>query len=184
MIYDCPELSTLSADPPWQLGDSLPGPGRGAAKHYSTLSMFELQRFPLPPLKPDSLLFLWVVESMQEEGLRLARAWGFTPKTSGIWLKKTKTGKRHFGMGRYLRAEHERFIVAARGQAKNLILDKSVRSVFEGEAGEHSAKPKEFYELVERLMPGPHGELFARARREGWYNYGNEVEGRKGKTDG
>lgn len=139
--------------------------------------MFDLQRFPLPPLLADAILLLWVVESMQEEGLRLTRAWGFTPKTSGVWVKKTVTGKRHFGMGRTLRAEHERFIVAHRGRPE--ILSKSVRSVFEAPVGEHSAKPDAFYELAERLSPGPYAELFARRQRKGWFCYGDEVNGRK-----
>ncbi len=145
--------------------------------------MFDLQRFPLPPLAPDALLFLWRVSSMPEEGLRIVRAWGFVPKSELVWLKKTKTGKRHFGMGRYVRAEHETCIIAARGKAKDLILSKSVRSVFEGAVGEHSAKPEEFYKIVEQLMPGPHGELFSRARREGWFCFGDEVDGRKEKPD-
>ena len=180
-----PSLRVLSADPPWQLGDALPGPGRGAAKHYKTLSMFELQRFPLPPLEADSLLGLWVVESMQEEGLRLVRAWGYVPKTSGIWVKKTATGKRHFGMGRYLRAEHERFIIGARGKARDLILDKSIRSVFEAPIGEHSEKPEHYYrEILEKLMPGPYGELFARRPREGWFCAGDQLpEERKDDAD-
>lgn len=177
--YDPTPAGVLVADCPWPFGDSLPGPGRGAASHYSTLSMFDLQRFTLPPLLPDSLLFLWVVESMQEEGLRVCRAWGFTPKTSGVWIKKTPNGKRHFGMGRTLRAEHERFIVASRGRPE--ILSKSVRSVFEAAVGEHSAKPEEFYALVERLSAGPYAELFARRHRRGWFCYGDEVDGRKGE---
>ena len=182
--YDCPPLRVLSADPAWQLGDSLPGPGRGAAKHYQTLSMFELQRFPLPPMLDDSLLFMWRVAAMQEEALRLVRAWGFVPKSEIVWVKKTKTGKRHFGMGRYVRAEHESCIVAARGKARDLITDKGIRSTFEAPVGEHSAKPEVFYrEIVEKLIPGPYGELFARARREGWWCYGNEVDGRKAKED-
>ncbi len=176
MIYQPEPARVICADPPWPFGDSLPGPGRGAEKHYTTLSMFDLQRFPLPPLLPDSLLFLWVVESMQEEGLRVCRAWGFTPKTSGVWVKKTATGKRHFGMGRTLRAEHERFIVGSRGRPE--ILDKSVRSVFEAPVGEHSAKPDAFHELVEKLSAGPYVELFARQRRANWFCYGNEVDGR------
>ena len=43
--------------------------------------------------------------------------------------------------------------------------------------GRHSAKPEEFFVLVERVSPGPYLEMFARERRPGWDAFGNEVEG-------
>jgi N6-adenosine-specific RNA methylase IME4 len=78
-------------------------------------------------------------------------------------------------MGRYTRAEHERCIVAARGNVLNEIADHGVRSVFEAEVGEHSEKPDAFYALVEQLIGGPYAELFARRQRAGWLCYGDEM---------
>ena len=40
---------------------------------------------------------------------------------------------------------------------------------------EHSRKPDEFYERVERLYSGPFLNLFARSERPGWAAWGNEV---------
>ncbi len=199
MIYDCPPLDILEADPPWQLGDALPGNGRGAAKHYRTLSMLQLQRFELPPMKPDSLLFLWRVSAMQEEALRLVRAWKHVPKSEIVWLKYAANGNQHMGMGRYVRLAHEVCIVAARGKGRDLIRDHGVRSVlfdrhlylryenpphaaaesgisFEAAIGEHSEKPQAFYDLVDKLCPlGVRGSLFARKHRPGWYSFGDEL---------
>ena len=169
-------FSVLLADPPWQFGDKLPGPGRGAEKHYGTLSLAQLRVFPLPPLRFPCLLFLWRVAAMPEEALSVCRAWGFAPKSEIVWVKKTPTGKRHFGMGRYVRAEHETCLIGARGPAHRLIGDRSIRSTFEAATGEHSQKPDEFYDLIERLAPGlPRVELFARRPRAGWSQYGNEL---------
>ena len=91
----------------------------------------------------------------------------------------------HFGMGRILRAAHETCLVAARGKYRDLVLDRSIRSVLiapvvsDSDGGVlHSAKPDEFYELVERGFDGPHAELFARRRRRGWTQWGRELEGR------
>ena len=42
--------------------------------------------------------------------------------------------------------------------------------------GRHSAKPACVYADIERMSPGPRLEMFARARREGWAAWGNEVE--------
>src|SRR6266545_430568 len=40
---------------------------------------------------------------------------------------------------------------------------------------EHSRKPDEIYELIERCSPGPYLELFARYIRSGWVQWGNEI---------
>lgn len=167
--------SVLVADPPWRFDDRLPGPGRGAEKHYPTLSVDELCAFPLPPLHADCYLFLWRVSALVEEAYRVCRAWGFAPKTELVWLKRTRLGKRWFGMGHHLRAEHETAIVAVRGRPK--VLRRDLRSTFEAEAERvHSRKPDAFFALVESLCVGPYVEMFARQRRAGWQQYGNELE--------
>lgn len=80
-------IETLVADPPWRFADNLPGDGRGSAKHYGTLTVPEIMRFPLPELAKDARLFLWRVASQQEEALDVMRAWGFTPKAEIVWVK-------------------------------------------------------------------------------------------------
>lgn len=201
----CPALSLLVADPPWELGDKLPGGGRGAAKHYKTLSMFQLQRFPLPPMADDSLLFMWRVSAMQEEALRLVRAWKHVPKSEIVWVKMARNGNPHMGMGRYVRLAHELCIIAARGKGRELVRDHALRSVlFDGEGvdwlqgtdvggglsfdavvGEHSEKPQAFYDLIDQLCPdGERGDLFARKRRPGWHGFGDELSEGKESDDG
>ena len=39
----------------------------------------------------------------------------------------------------------------------------------------HSAKPGEFYDLVETVSPGPRLELFARRARPGWDAWGDQA---------
>ena len=51
--------------------------------------------------------------------------------------------------------------------------DRESEKVFKRE---HSRKPDELYEIVEACSPGPYLELFARGRREGWDQWGNEVD--------
>lgn len=165
----------LVADPPWPYSDKLPGNGRGAAKHYSVMSIRDIEYFDLPPMAADSLLFLWRVAAMPGEALRVCRAWGFEPKSEIVWVKLTSAGKPHFGMGRYVRAQHETCIIATRGKGNSRIRNHAVRSVFEAPVGRHSAKPERFYEIVEELAAGPYVELFARQRREGWTCEGNEL---------
>jgi N6-adenosine-specific RNA methylase IME4 len=173
--------SVLVADPPWKFGDSLPGPGRGASKHYPCMDVWSICNFALPEMAEDAYLFLWRVSSMVLEAYTVCSFWGFTPKTELVWRKMTKTGKQHFGMGWHLRAAHESCIVAVRGNPRPLV--RNVRSVFDAPVGRHSAKPDEFYDIVEMLSPGPYVELFARRHRPGWQCHGNELEDTNVKRD-
>jgi N6-adenosine-specific RNA methylase IME4 len=42
--------------------------------------------------------------------------------------------------------------------------------------GEHSRKPAAVYDLIARCSPGPYLELFARARMDGWTQWGDELD--------
>lgn len=175
---------TLLADPPWKFGDSLPGDTRGATKNYRTMTVDQIEVMLLPDIADDALLFLWRVSAMQEEALRVIRAWGFEPKSEIVWVKTTgafevvepgqfPVATLKFGMGRYVRASHEVCLIARRGKAK--VLNRATRSVFFAPVGSHSEKPACFYDIVESLSEGPRCELFARERREGWASLGNEL---------
>ena len=164
----------LVADPPWSFDDKLPGPGRGAEKHYSVLTLEGIKAFTLPEMNDDSYLFLWRVASQVEEAYQVVRAWGFTPKTEIVWNKLTVNGKPWFGMGRHTRAAHESCILAVRGKPKPKV--RNIRSTFEAVAApKHSQKPEGFYDLVERLCEGPYCEIFARRHRPGWDCFGDEL---------
>ncbi|MDO9071561.1 MAG: MT-A70 family methyltransferase, partial [Deltaproteobacteria bacterium] len=41
---------------------------------------------------------------------------------------------------------------------------------------EHSRKPDELYPIIEKCSSGPYLELFARHKRRGWKQWGNEIE--------
>lgn len=165
-------FKAIVADPPWTFRDKLGK--RGTESRYRCMLMQDLVEFPIPEMNRDSYLFLWRVAALPQAALDLAIAWGFAPKTELVWVKETKTGKLHFGMGHHLRASHEVCLVATRGRPKPL--SRSVRSVFRAPVGEHSRKPDEFYEIVERFCSGPYVELFARRRRPGWACYGDELD--------
>jgi N6-adenosine-specific RNA methylase IME4 len=166
--------AVLVADPPWMLNDQLPGNGRGATKHYPCLTLAQILGFALPALGGNAVLFLWRLASMPSEALAVARAWDFEPKTELVWIKLTKHRKRHFGMGHYLRAEHETCLIATRGKATPARHD--IRSTFRAPTGVHSEKPARFYQIVEALYPtAVRYELFARRARPGWWQFGDQL---------
>lgn len=173
-------FALIVADPPWEFGDSLPGPKRGASSHYPCMGIDDICAFPLPPIADDAWLLVWRVASMVPEAYRVCEAWGFEAKAEIVWVK---TGVKNIpgqpahgrmGMGRSVRNAHEVAIVAKRGRPTRLNAD--VPSVFHAPRGRHSAKPDLFFELAERLGPGPRLELFARRRRAGWTCMGNEIQ--------
>lgn len=170
----------LIADCPWKFGDQLPGKKRGAEKHYKCMTVSEIMRMPLPPIHESAVLFLWRVSSMVEEAYQVIRAWDFVPKSEIVWNKTSKDGEKDsIGMGRIVRGSHETCIVAARGKYMEPT-SKSERTSFRAPRGEHSEKPEEFYRIVERLYPlelwpESHVEMFARRRRNGWIQFGDEL---------
>lgn len=136
--------------------------------------------------------------SFSEIAHQVERAWGFDHMTEIVWEKQSVCSKcggggerfnptrpceqckgagrnRWFGMGRITRAAHEVCLIATRGRPK--VLDRSVRSLFSAVVpnGRHSAKPPEFYALVERLFAGPYCELFAVDPRPGWHQEGFQL---------
>lgn len=175
-------FTVMAADPPWKHGDQLPGPGRGASKHYlgGVMSTEDIMRFPVPRLADDAWLFLWRLHTHQQEALDVAQAWGFgDPCGELVWVK-TKldgTGLR-IGMGRSVRLAHEVCLIFKRGRP--VVASHSVPSVIFAPRTAHSRKPDEFFRAVQELVgPGQRKvELFARRERRGWKCLGDEVPGK------
>lgn len=166
-------FACVVADPPWSFGDKLPSASRGAEKNYGVMSVDDICSLTLPLIADDAYLFLWRVSSQVEEAYRVARAWGFVPKSEIVWQKQTASGLPWFGMGRHVRASHETCIVAVRGKPTRL--NASTRSTFAAKVGRHSEKPDEFFAMIEALCPGPRLELFGRKDRPGWTVIGDQA---------
>ena len=176
-------FNVIVADPPWQTSDKNTNGKRGASFKYPTMPLPDICNMQLPPIADDAWLFLWRIACMPREALDVVSAWGFKPKTELVWQKLTKNGKHAFALGHYTRASHETCILAVRGRVKPA--SKSIRSTFSARAFEHSAKPDEFFDIVERLT-GPDMsrlELFSRRNRPGWTCLGNEA-GKRGTVGG
>lgn len=177
LIDDGRNFGVIYADPAWAFlsrGDN--GDGRSASAHYTTTRLDEMKAFPVAQLAaPDCVLFMWVVDWCLQDALDLIRAWGFELKTTAFtWVKSTSTGDAEFmGQGYWTRANPEMCLLATRGHPKRLNAD--VRQLMTAPVMEHSRKPDETYERIERLVAGPYLELFARRPREHWVSWGNEL---------
>lgn len=180
LISEVPPLryGLIMADPPWHFSNwSVAGEKKNATAQYGCMDLSAIKGMPISTLAArDCILWLWATNPMLPHALDVIDAWGFQFKTAGHWVKKTKTGKTAFGTGYCLRSAGEPFLIATIGAPK--FHSKSVRSVIEAEAREHSRKPEAAYTAAEALA-GPHVwrlDLFSRQERPGWDAFGNETD--------
>ena len=177
LIADGYKASTILADPPWLFKTrSAAGEGRSANLHYKTEGLEEIMALPVAELAaPDSMLLMWMVDWCPQDALDLIEAWGFEHKTTAFtWAKENRSGAGWFmGQGYWTRANPEDCWLATRGHPKRLNAD--VRQLITAPVAEHSRKPDEIYERIERLVAGPYLELYARRERRGWMTWGNEL---------
>jgi N6-adenosine-specific RNA methylase IME4 len=167
----------IYADPPWTFATySAKGKGRSPEAYYDCLSLTDLKKLPVAEwAAEDAVLLLWATDPLLERAFEVIRAWGFTYKTVGFyWVKQNRSGAGFFtGLGFWTRANPEPCLLATRGNPKRKAAD--VAKLVVSPRREHSRKPDEIYERIERLCEGPYLELFARTRRPGWDAWGAEV---------
>jgi len=166
----------IMADPPWKFSNwSEKGEAKNAAAQYQCMELADIKSLPVGMLaRKDCLLWLWATNPMLPQALEVIKAWGFTYKTAGTWLKQTPTGKPAFGTGYILRSSTEPFLIATMGAPTTA---RNVRSVVHGPVREHSRKPEEGYRAAEALIPNAlhRADLFSRQSRPGWDAWGNET---------
>ena len=167
----------IYADPPWKyIGMNQADEYGPAERHYDCLTDEELVAY-----KPDgkrtvkemadynSVLFLWVTSPLLERCFPIMRAWGFAYKSSFVW------DKIEHNMGHYNSVRHEFLLIATKGSCTPDI-KKLHNSVVSIKRTEHSRKPKEFRDLIEKMYD--HGrklQLFSRKVVPGWDMVGNEI---------
>ncbi len=178
------KYGVILADPPFSFRCySKKGEGRAPQAHYDCMSIEELKCLPVSHLAAENCaLFLWVPVPFLQRGFELIDAWGFTYSTVGyFWAKIKKTvdpaclsvADFPMGTGYWTRANVEICLLAKKGRPTRLA--KDVRELIIAPRREHSRKPDEVYDRIERLVDGPYIELFARQRWPGWDAWGNEV---------
>lgn len=170
--------STILADPPWQFQNRT---GKMAPEHkrllrYPTMELKEIIELPVSRLAAArSHLYLWVPNALLKEGLRVMESWGFTYKSNLVWYKIRKDGGPDGrGVGFYFRNVTEVVLFGVKGSMRTLKRGRTQVNILSTRKREHSRKPDEFYDIIESCSPGPYLELFARFRRPGWDQWGNE----------
>jgi len=174
------KYGAILADPPWRFTNRT---GKMAPEHkrlrrYETLTLQEIKEIPVATVAAEnSHLYLWVPNALLPEGLQVMEAWGFQYKTNLIWHKIRKDGGPDGrGVGFYFRNTTEMILFGVRGKLRTLAPGRRQVNIIRARKREHSRKPDELYEIIEACSPGPYLELFARGKRPGWDQWGNEVD--------
>jgi N6-adenosine-specific RNA methylase IME4 len=171
------KYGAIYADPPWSFRNwSAKGTGRNAVSHYDCLSFDQLTKLPVSDYAaPDCALFMWAVDPLLDRAFELIRAWGFEYKTVAFyWMKQNRKSDGFFtGLGYWTRANPEQCLLATRGKPRRL--NKGVRKLIVAPRREHSRKPDNVREHIERLVGGPYLELFAREAKAGWECWGDQA---------
>lgn len=185
---------TLVADPPWpqkgggplcgEFGEGFAVKGSRPSRPmpYATLTVEQIAAFSSgiqAVMAKNAHLYLWTTNRFLADAFQVVRAWGFTPSTTLVWAKNPMG----HGLGGTYGLATEFVLFARRGRLQHG--RRIGRNWFNWKRPydsrgkpRHSAKPSEFFDMVELVSPGPYLELFARNARAGWDAWGDEVEER------
>ena len=165
---------TLVIDPPWEdIGgpDSAGFLGR-AAPDYATMNQGQL--VAIGPqvrawLEPESHVYLWTINNRITDAHELAAAWGLDVKAFVTWCKPT------MGLGSTFRNATEHFLFCSTGGLGGRATDIPTWFVAAPQRAEHSAKPKEFYDIVRRMSYPSYGECYQRSGEPDFKNVYQQV---------
>lgn len=176
---DWPEgtYGLLLVDPPWEHEEGALPPTRQTENHYPVMSDDAIMALA-PKVQaisaPDVVVYCWAtnVKAYTGAAARILSGWGFDTRSGHVWVKDL------LGLGYWVRNRHEQLIIATRGNPVPPPEDLRPDSVIQAPRREHSVKPVEAYEMLERCYEGvPKVELFARGEpRAGWTAWGNQLE--------
>jgi N6-adenosine-specific RNA methylase IME4 len=180
--------ATIVADPPWPqkgagplrgkggFGDALCGPSKEMP--YPTMTIAGICALDVASVAaPNAHLYMWTTNGFLRDAFSVMDAWGFKYSTTLVWAKAPMGG----GLGGCYGIATEYVLFGRRGKLP--ALQRTGRNWFDWKRPydargkpKHSAKPAEFYEMVETMSPGPWLEMFAREPRWLWDVWGNEVD--------
>jgi N6-adenosine-specific RNA methylase IME4 len=158
-------------DVPWPYEPDDDDPAHRGVWPFPTMSLAQLCALPVDSIMhADSVLPFWTTNFHMRHAFEILQAWGFykTP-TILTWAKD------RIGHGHWLRGQTEHCIIGVRGKPTVTLTNES--TLLHAPVRGHSVKPKEFYDLIEKLFPAPrYADLFSRYRHnERWDCHGDEA---------
>ena len=170
----------ILADPPWRQTRG----GRKKARPNSSGTSLDYPVCDLNTIKQhletatnliegDGILFLWTIDKYLFEAQQIAEGLGWKLHARMIWNKVNGIPAAftiRFGHEYLLYMYKGKFTPVAEGMRGR------IHSVFIEKVRRHSQKPEIAYQIIEQLYPDTRKlEMYARAERDGWDCWGNEV---------
>ena len=169
----------ILADPPWKQtrgGFIKHSPNSsGRSVDYETLGLDDIKEHLRLVTKDgkQQVLFLWTIDKYLFDAERIAKELGYKLHARMIWNKVIGIPTAFT-----IRYGHEYLLYMYKGKLMPVAKEErgKIHSVFTERSRTHSQKPEISFQIIERLYPNATKlEMYARAERNGWDCWGNEV---------
>lgn len=140
---------------------------------YRTMPLTDIEAFPMGDYATSGAhIYTWATNKTLHDVFHVLEGWGVSPHLTLVMAKKSGIAP---AMGYVFATEF--CILGFFGRPMLPFTDTGALNwlVTNPLRGTHSRKPDAFYDLVERMSPGPYIDLFARRQRPGWDVWGDEV---------
>lgn len=170
-------------DPPWSYYGQQDKWG-AAAKFYPTMTDQDLLDFPIFDFANEkSVVFMWATSPRLDFAIDLLRHWGFEYRgIAFVWVKTKQDGTPIGAQGvrpSFVKPTAE-FVIVGSTEKKGRTFklhDESIRQVVLAPKTEHSRKPDDIHEAINKMFPEQTKiELFARRKFDGWNVWGNDPQ--------
>jgi N6-adenosine-specific RNA methylase IME4 len=169
-------VRTIVADPPWPVRQpprTFGGKGNSPLP-YAPMSVADITALRVVPDRAADVchLYLWTVNRYVRDAYDVADAWGFRPTMLLTWCKEPLGD----GPGWEYSSATEFVLFCKRGTGQwPRPMPHETRNWWSWpRSGGHSSKPEAFYDMVERVSPGPYLDVFSRRARLGWTTWGDQ----------
>ncbi|KEJ82491.1 MT-A70 family protein [Oxytricha trifallax] len=156
-------------DPPWKLKQELP---------YPTLTDKQILSLPMHLIQERGIIILWIVNQKKELARKFLKIHGYQEVDQGERIKLTKNGALYPGWDKYTSHCNESFLIAKKGDVKDIVQFHKAKSVIFDAVQGHSQKPTKIYDFVQTIAPDRLNiEIFAQKNniRKGYTSVGNRL---------
>lgn len=168
-------FGVIYGDYPWHYDNSDQHEGSRGHLGYPTMTMEQVLAHAAVATQraaKDSIVALWSTNLYLTKMERVIEAYGAVVRTVYTWPKPK------FGVGTWGRGQTEHLVIGSVGSPVHTLNEVStlLPGWLPAHPGEHSSKPRQVAELLQKHCGGPFLELFAREQRSGWICWGAEAD--------
>ena len=170
------KYNTIVLDPPWDI--SLTGKlkrekNRAIKLPYKTMSLDQIKSLPIGKIaNKGAHIYTWTTNKMLPYSFDVLKSWGVNYHLTLVWTKPSFIAP---AMGYQFATEFLQLGFYQKPMLKfKRIGLKNWINIFQSR-NNHSKKPKEFYDLIDKMSPSPKLEMFARDKKKNWDAWGDEL---------